>query len=91
MLFLLAKVLERVERVCYRVFQIFLFCCTQIMMLKLKGHPPVMLHRAEGEPMPRFSNTFSKVGLLHLRLNSGWYEAALVIRYHGVYVFFFLL
>ena len=33
----------------------------QIMMLKLKGHPPVMMRRTDGDQLPPFSGTFSKV------------------------------
>ena len=33
----------------------------QIMMLKLRGHPPVLMRRQEGEEPTQLSNTFSKV------------------------------
>lgn len=34
---------------------------TEIMMLKLKGHPPVLMRRPDGDQIPPFSRTFSKV------------------------------
>ncbi|XP_064390900.1 STE20-related kinase adapter protein alpha-like [Halichondria panicea] len=34
---------------------------TEIMMLKLRGHPPVLMRRDEGFLAKRFSNTFTKV------------------------------
>lgn len=34
---------------------------TEIMMLKLRGHPPVLMRRQEGEEPTRFSSIFSKV------------------------------
>lgn len=34
---------------------------TEIMMLKLRGHPPVLMRREDGTNSKRFSNTFTKV------------------------------
>ena len=36
---------------------------SQIMMLKLRGHPPILMRRQDGEEPAPFSNTFSKVKL----------------------------
>ena len=40
-----------------------MFYCSQIMMLKLRGHPPILMRRQDGEEPAPFSNTFSKVEL----------------------------